>query len=203
MPSVGSVVPMPASSLINPPENLGIDTSKGINRYCIDQPFLRAIAVRPDATWEQHFLEYILSTGANWSGPIRNFRLVVDKGSPENLISFCAQGVRKINPTQFELRISNFVPTSNLSVLILNPAPSSGADSQQGDLTTLNCEQLWQQRNSIFKNAKYCFRTQRAISKFGNEGCVHNSQSDVPLSDRDRNLINGIQRLERVKRCPQ
>jgi len=31
----------------------------------------------------------------------------------------------------------------------------------------------------------------------------YNSQSDVPLSDRDRNLMNGIQGIERVKRCPQ
>jgi hypothetical protein len=82
LPSVGGVVPMSASDLINHPGNLQIDRSKGINRYCIDQTFLAAIAKPSDATWEQHFLEYILVTGANWSGPIKNFRLVVDKGSP-------------------------------------------------------------------------------------------------------------------------
>jgi hypothetical protein len=189
---------MPASDLINA-------LTSTANRYCIDKQFLAAIARSPNATWEQQFLEYILVTGANWSGPIRNFRLVIDKGSAENLTSFCAKGVRKITPTQFELRISNFIPTSNLSVLILKPGSDPLTDflDPSTNLTTLNCEQLWQQRNSIFKKAKYCFRTARAISTFGNEGCRYNSQSDVPLSDRDRNLMNGIQRIERVKRCPQ
>ena len=61
----------------------------------------------------------MLSTGANWSGPIRRFRVVVDKGAPGNLVSFCGEGVRKISPTQFEMRKTDFVPNGNLSVLIL------------------------------------------------------------------------------------
>ena len=211
LPSVGSTVRMSASSLTNQLANLGIDESKGINRYCIDRTFLAAVNKPSNASWEQHFLEYILVTGANWSGPIDKFRLVVDKGSPDNLVSFCAQGVRKISPTQFELRISQFVPTSNLSVLILSPAPPEPADVPnasindrgQPNVTTLNCDQLWRQRNEIFKAAGYCFRTPRAISLFGNAGCKYDSQSDVPLSDRDRQFINLVQQVERMKRCSQ
>lgn len=203
LPSVGGVVPMSASDLINHPGNLQIDRSKGINRYCIDQTFLAAIAKPSDATWEQHFLEYILVTGANWSGPIKNFRLVVDKGSPNNLVSFCGQGVRKISPTQLELRISQFIPTSNLNVLILSPAISDPTDARNVDsnLPALNCDQLWRQRNGIFKAAGYCFHTPRAISMFGNAGCAYDNQFDVPLSARDRQIINMIQQLERMKRC--
>jgi hypothetical protein len=101
----------------------------------------------PSPTWEQHFLEYILTTGANWSGPIKNFRLVVDKGAPENLVSFCGQSVRKISPTQFELRASNFVPSSNVSVLILTPAQADlGSTRDAGspaDVRALDCSRLW------------------------------------------------------------
>ena len=43
----------------------------------------------------------------------------VDKGEAGNLVSFCADGVRKIGPTQFEVRHTNFTPTRDLSVLIL------------------------------------------------------------------------------------
>ena len=96
LPSVGGVVPMSASDLLKDPSNLQIDQSKGLNRFCIDQTFLNAVAGLTNKVWEQHFLEYILVTGANWSGPISNFRLVIDKGSPENLLSFCGQSVRKI-----------------------------------------------------------------------------------------------------------
>jgi hypothetical protein len=60
-----------------------------------------------------------LDTGPNWSGPIRDFRLIVDKGSPKNPVSFCGSGVRKISATQFEMRKRDFIPKANLEVLIL------------------------------------------------------------------------------------
>ena len=53
------------------------------------------------------------------AGPIGNFRLVVDKGDANNLVSFCSDGVKKIGPTQFEMRKSDFTPERNLYVLIL------------------------------------------------------------------------------------
>ncbi len=64
-----------------------------------------------------------------------------------------------------------------------------------------SCNQLWYARNSIFKNAGYCFHTQRGIREFGNAGCQYDNQSDVPLSDRDRDTVNNIQRLERLQGC--
>jgi hypothetical protein len=33
--------------------------------------------------------------------------------------------VRKISPTQFEVRHSNFTPTADVSILILQPQPKS------------------------------------------------------------------------------
>ena len=68
-------------------------------------------------------IDYILKTGANWSGPIKDFRLVVDKGDPSSLISFCGEGVKKIGATQFEMRKTDFMPEGNLSVLILKRMP--------------------------------------------------------------------------------
>ncbi|UTD25663.1 YARHG domain-containing protein [Bradyrhizobium sp. WD16] len=64
-----------------------------------------------------------------------------------------------------------------------------------------SCSQLWHARNRIFKDAGYCFHTQRGIRAFGNAGCQYDNQSDVPLSDRDRDRINTIQRLERLQGC--
>ena len=91
-------------------------------RYCTDEAFIAA-AMRKRSqglylteTW----INYVLTTGANWSGPIRDFRLVVDKGSEDSLVSFCGEGVRKIGPTQFEVRRQNWTPTRDLEVLILS-----------------------------------------------------------------------------------
>lgn len=94
-----------------------------IERYCIDKDFLAAAERlrRPNIVLPPTWIDYILTTGANWRSPIGSFRLVVDKGKPDNLVSFCETGVRKIGPTQFEVRHENWRPTRDLHVLILEP----------------------------------------------------------------------------------
>ena len=69
-------------------------------------------------------LRYILTTGGNWRSPIGDFRLVVDKGAPGNLVSFCGEGVRKISPTQFEMRRKNCIPDRDLRILIVRARPA-------------------------------------------------------------------------------
>lgn len=104
------------------------DYSEHLKTYCIDQGFLaafdRKVAARmkdPDApmAYSETWIGYVLSSGRNWRGPIGDFRLVVDKGKPENLVSFCMDGVKKISPTQFEVRRKNFEPSGDLEVLIV------------------------------------------------------------------------------------
>jgi hypothetical protein len=65
------------------------------------------------------------------------------------------------------------------------------------------CAELWYQRNSIYKEGGYCFRTARAISVFGNAGCAYDDVNDVPLSARQRAEVNRLQRAERALRCPR
>lgn len=99
-----------------------------IKQYCIDNAFLatfdRKVAVQrknPDApmAYSETWIGYVLSSGRNWRGPIKDFRLVIDKGKPENMVSFCMNGVKKISPTQFEVRRKNFEPKGDLEVLIV------------------------------------------------------------------------------------
>ena len=101
------------------------ETAEHRKRYCIGRDLLRALerarrgAPSDFLPFSEQRIEYILTTGANWAGPIRDFRLVVDKGDPRNLVSFCGNGVKKISPTQFEMRERDFMPEHNLYVLIL------------------------------------------------------------------------------------
>jgi hypothetical protein len=95
-------------------------------KYCLDDEFLatvdrarRATNSRGGAPYSEQRIDYILRTGAKWSGPIRDFRLVVDKGEPDSLVSFCGEDVKKISDTQFEMRRADYTPDGNLSVLIL------------------------------------------------------------------------------------
>ncbi len=95
-------------------------------KYCIDDAFVSAVArgrkAMAGAGWyQERRIGYVLKTGANWARPIGDFRLVIDKGAPENLVSFCGEGVTKINPTRFEVRATDFTPTRDLDILILVP----------------------------------------------------------------------------------
>ena len=103
---------------------LGSDAADpDIARYCVDPPLLAKLGAA--AAKERHFTEnwvdYILVTGGSWKKPIGSFRLVVDKGRANDLVSFCGDGIRKIGPTQFEMRKTNWRPERNLSVLFLSP----------------------------------------------------------------------------------
>ena len=98
------------------------------SKYCIDGAFDRAARARLAAVAGTGFpyldekrISYILTTANNWSGPIGSFRLVVDKGEPEALVSFCGTGVRKISPTQFEMTATDFMPEKELEILIAAP----------------------------------------------------------------------------------
>lgn len=96
--------------------------------YCVDKNFLAAFDKKIEAyskteneiiateTW----IAYILKSGANWAGPIKEFRLVIDKKNPDSIVSFCGNNVKKISPTQFEVKIKNFEPKNDLDVLIVN-----------------------------------------------------------------------------------
>lgn len=119
--SVGSIL-MP--SLRNQPD-LAKEVAAYRAKYCVDDAFVKGFdAARgkmKDALQSDLWIGYVLTSGANWSGPIRHFRLVVDKGDPKNLVSFCATGVKKIAPTRFEVVYENFTPKQNLNVLIVRP----------------------------------------------------------------------------------
>lgn len=103
-------------------------------QYCIDKAFLKGFdriyaaklksfnAKGPEYSGiphMEHWVSYVLKSGANWKGPIKDFRLVIDKEKPGNLLSFCGTGVKKISPTQFEMRKTNFNPNTDIDILIV------------------------------------------------------------------------------------
>jgi len=94
------------------------------SRYCVDAGTSRAIAKRlapSDGTGIAYTLDYVLRTANSWAGPIGSFRLTLDKGATENILSLCADGVEKTGPTTFEIRRQNFTPDRDLEILIVLP----------------------------------------------------------------------------------
>lgn len=71
----------------------------------------------------------------------------------------------------------------------------------QAQVGKRSCEDLWVLRNSIYKDAGYCFQTEKARQWFGNQGCRFASMAEVPLSGVQRHNISVLQRLERRQGC--
>ena len=122
-PATGGV-----SSLVFGAPNLdAAEEARYRETYCTDGPFTSAAqslyrkAAAPNAkvrAWEE-YLSYVITSGANWAGPIGSFRLVVDRGDPQTLVSFCGDGVRKIGPTTFELTAKDYTPKRDIDVLFI------------------------------------------------------------------------------------
>lgn len=66
------------------------------------------------------------------------------------------------------------------------------------------CDELWGERNAVYHEAGYCFKTERAIRAFGrNAGCRYANIDEVPLSANDRRKVAEIQEQERANGCPR
>lgn len=102
-----------------------------LDQYCIDEGTSKAMAKalkNPEGDEFGNYgtsynLSYVLRTANSWAGPIGKFTLTLDKGAPENVISLCADGVKKTGPTTFVVEKTNFTPDRDLEILIVEPAP--------------------------------------------------------------------------------
>jgi hypothetical protein len=120
-PSVGGTVAMTFIDQGKP----GSTYKDYAERYCIDDAFMKTAAKLESAAgksgpnYTEQWLSYILTTGANWSGPISKFKLTIDKGKPQDYVSFCGSSVKKVGPTTFEMNATDFTPEKDLHVLFL------------------------------------------------------------------------------------
>lgn len=132
-PSVGGTV---AVTFLSPPYEDYDPATTYKSKYCTDEDFVETVRkTLPDpnepygAPYTESWLSYIWSTGGNWSGSIGTFRLTIDKGRPENLVSFCWDGeVTKTSPTTFEMEATDWWPPygRELEILILNKQDNAG-----------------------------------------------------------------------------
>lgn len=99
-----------------------------IRTYCIDAATRTALTKRLHrrssgemaGTGTAILLDYVLTTANTWQGPIGQFRLTIDKGKPDNVLSLCIDGLRKTGPTTFVTEKKEFTPTGDLRLLIVS-----------------------------------------------------------------------------------
>jgi hypothetical protein len=124
-PSVGGTV---ATTYLdnNKPQGERYDEYK--RKYCIDDSMVKiaqksnALMAAEKPYYYEQWISYVLTTGANWNGPISKFTLIVDKGNARNYVSFCGTGIKKTGPTTFEMNATDFSPEKDLDILLLVPS---------------------------------------------------------------------------------
>jgi hypothetical protein len=93
--------------------------------YCISDAFLAQLDQRAGNSelnasmiGEQR-INYLLKTGANWAGPIRSFKLTIDPGAGDRLVSFCPSRLKPTAPNKLEFTANDFTPEGDLKILII------------------------------------------------------------------------------------
>ena len=71
----------------------------------------------------------------------------------------------------------------------------------KAQLWQMSCDSLWTVRNSIYRDNGYCFKTPKALSVWGNEGCAYWNAAEVPLNAYERTNISRIKSVEQQKHC--
>ena len=93
--------------------------------YCVSDAFLAELDKRAGdkasnaAMIQERRINYVLKTGANWAGPIGSFKLTIDPGAGDRLVSFCQGPLQQATPNGLEFTAKNFKPETDLKILIV------------------------------------------------------------------------------------
>lgn len=63
------------------------------------------------------------------------------------------------------------------------------------------CDDLWFQRNLVYKIAGYCFQTARGLQHFDNGGCRYSDVARVPLTPVQHRIVAEVLAQERAVGC--
>lgn len=114
--------------------------------YCIDQTTLGGLrkmlagdkrsADAGGPMLQSWLIGYVLTTGANWKGPIGRFRLTVEKPGADSILSTCFDGLRKVDATRFVFKAENFTPRADLKFAFFYPMSDgpNGGRSRNGEV---------------------------------------------------------------------
>jgi hypothetical protein len=98
--------------------------------YCIDDAVRRAF-LSGDPYYELYTVTHRTARAGGWRGPVRHYRLVVDKGKTDNFVAFCPQAARKISPTTFEWTATDYTQASEIGVMFFNDPNAASSDGQE------------------------------------------------------------------------
>jgi hypothetical protein len=122
-PSVGASFDTILRKPLRQDKALAKEVERYRKEYCVSDEFLRELdkvagTARGDADKiQEKRISYILKTGANWAGPIKSFRLSIDKGN--RLVSFCPGKLTRPSPSSLEITATDFTPDRDIKLLFI------------------------------------------------------------------------------------
>jgi len=124
-PSVGTNADTILRRTLRSNKSLAAEVQRYRKDYCVSDAFLAELDKRTGngpsnaSMLQERRISYVLSTGANWAGPIRSFKLTIDPGASDRLVSFCPGRLKPAAPNALEFTAKDFKPEGDLKILII------------------------------------------------------------------------------------
>jgi hypothetical protein len=124
-PSVGTSPDSILRWILRYNKDLSPEVERYRKEYCVSDAFLAQLDKRAGngvanaSMIQERRINYVLKTGANWAGSIRSFKLTIDPGASDRLVSFCPGRLKPTAPNALEFTATDFKPESDLKILIV------------------------------------------------------------------------------------
>lgn len=124
-PSVGTSTDTILRWILRYNKSISAEVERYRKDYCISDAFLAELDKRAGnaalnaSMIQERRINYVLRTGANWAGPIRSFKLTIDPGASDRLVSFCQAGLKPTESNALEFTAKDFKPEGDLKILIV------------------------------------------------------------------------------------
>ncbi|WP_084032662.1 DUF4424 family protein [Chelativorans sp. J32] len=101
---------------------MNVDDLNSMKGYCFNDNTLKGVSKLLEQAGSDGItaleMSYILTTGANWKGPIGEFRLTVNKEDANAVLSSCMAGLSETGPTTLGLKRAKFKPEEDIRLLL-------------------------------------------------------------------------------------
>lgn len=104
-------------------ENIGpgsLDVASVADAVCLDgerRKRARALLDKPGS--QARTLDYVLSTGSNWKGPIRALAVTIEKQHETDVVATCLPGLKARGPMIDDVLMKDAKPTQDIHVLFI------------------------------------------------------------------------------------
>ncbi len=128
-------------------ESFKNEWTESVDKFCMSDGTIKAgkrIQIENKTEgFEWNSLQYILTTGANWAGPIKDFTLNLKKESKNEVVSLCFDGnFTRSDDLTITSNVKNFLPKKDITTIFffnsLNNPVTSGEGYEPGYRRTKN-----------------------------------------------------------------